>query len=256
MTSHIKIALQREAWARKGRGPLYLQLRDHIAESIQSGQLKPGNPLPSERDLAEFSGMSRITIRKAVQELVREGLIIQRQGSGTSVSPSFNRVEQSLTRLTSFSEDMALRGKTVRTQWLDRGLFTPSVNETVALGLKPHSLVARISRLRIADDRPLAIERAAMSPDYLPDPEKIGHSLYAHLDSRGFKPVRAIQRITAINLAAEDAALLEMEPGSAGLSIKRISYLGTGQVIEFTQSKYRGDAYEFVAELEIPREQK
>ncbi|MGJ8572002.1 MAG: GntR family transcriptional regulator [Hoeflea sp.] len=253
MTGHVEKTLQRETWARKGRGPLYLQLRDHIAEVIRSGQLLPGDALPSERDLAEFSGMSRITVRKAVQDLAREGLVVQRQGSGTSVSPSLNRVEQSLTRLTSFSEDMALRGKKVRSQWLDRGLFTPTVNETVALGLKPHSLVARISRLRIADDRPLAIERAAMSPDYLPDPEKIGHSLYAHLDSRGFKPVRAIQRITAINLAAEDAELLEMEPGYAGLSIERISYLDTGQVVEFTQSKYRGDAYEFVAELEIPK---
>lgn len=253
MAGQVEKMLQRETWARRGRGPLYLQLRQHIAEAIRSGQIKPGAALPSERDLAELSGMSRITVRKAVQDLARDGLVIQRQGSGTSVSPSVNRVEQSLTRLTSFSEDMALRGKQVRTQWLDRGLFTPSLNETVTLGLKPHSLVAKLSRLRIADDRPLAIERASISPDYLPDPEKVGTSLYAHLDSRGFKPVRAIQRITALNLTVEDADLLEVEPGSAGLSIERVSYLATGQIVEFTRSKYRGDAYEFVAELEIPR---
>lgn len=253
MTGHVETALQRETWARKGRGPLYLQLREHIAEAIRSGRLQPGDALPSERDLADLSGMSRITVRKAVQDLVREGLVVQRQGSGTSVSQHLNKVEQSLTRLTSFSEDMALRGKTVRTQWLERGLYTPDLNETVTLGLKPHSQVARISRLRIADDQPLAIERAAISTDHLPDPEKIGTSLYAHLDSCGFRPVRAIQRITAVNLSPGDASLLDMEPGAAGLNIERISYLAEGQVVEFTQSKYRGDAYEFIAELEIPR---
>ena len=229
-----------------------MQLRGHLENAIRAGALKPGQALPSERELAELSGISRITVRKAVQDLARSGLVVQRQGSGTSVAPSLNRVEQSLSRLTSFSEDMALRGKRVRSQWLERGLFAPSVNETVVLGLKPHGQVARISRLRLADDVPLAIERASLSTDYLPDPENVQSSLYAHLDSRGCKPVRAIQRIRAVSLDPDDAALLDVEEDAAGLSIERVSYLASGQVVEFTQSKYRGDAYEFVAELQIP----
>lgn len=251
MNSNLEAMLRPESWIRKGRGPLYVQLRDHIEQAIRSGRIAPGEALPSERDLAEISGISRITVRKAVQDLAQNGLVIQRQGSGTSVSPAIDRVKQSLTRLTSFSEDMALRGKQVRSQWLEKGQFQPSLEETMALGLKPHGKVSRISRLRFADDTPLAIERAALSPDYLPDPEKVGGSLYAHLDSLGFKPVRAIQKISAVNLGSGDAELLKVHEGAAGLSIERVSYLSTGQVVEFTRSKYRGDAYEFVAELDI-----
>ena len=252
MASDLAQMLGQESWNRKGGGPLYVQLRGHLENAIRAGALKPGQALPSERELAELSGISRITVRKAVQDLARSGLVVQRQGSGTSVAPTLNRVEQSLSRLTSFSEDMALRGKRVRSQWLERGLFAPSVNETVVLGLKPHGQVARISRLRLADDVPLAIERASLSTDYLPDPENVQSSLYAHLDSRGCKPVRAIQRIRAVSLDPDDAALLDVEEDAAGLSIERVSYLASGQVVEFTQSKYRGDAYEFVAELQIP----
>lgn len=252
MANDLAQMLGQESWNRKGGGPLYVQLRGHLENAIRAGALKPGQALPSERELAELSGISRITVRKAVQDLARSGLVVQRQGSGTSVAPSLNRVEQSLSRLTSFSEDMALRGKRVRSQWLERGLFAPSVNETVVLGLKPHGQVARISRLRLADDVPLAIERASLSTDYLPDPENVQSSLYAHLDSRGCKPVRAIQRIRAVSLDPDDAALLDVEEDAAGLSIERVSYLASGQVVEFTQSKYRGDAYEFVAELQIP----
>ena len=216
MANDLAQMLGQESWNRKGGGPLYVQLRGHLENAIRAGALKPGQALPSERELAELSGISRITVRKAVQDLARSGLVVQRQGSGTSVAPTLNRVEQSLSRLTSFSEDMALRGKRVRSQWLERGLFAPSVNETVVLGLKPHGQVARISRLRLADDVPLAIERASLSTDYLPDPENVQSSLYAHLDSRGCKPVRAIQRIRAVSLDPDDAALLDVEEDAAG----------------------------------------
>ena len=238
-------------WAKKRNGPLYTQLHDHIEAAIRSGDIKPGEPLPSEREIAEISNVSRITVRKAVRDLVRDGLVVQKQGSGTSVAPVLGRVQQSLSRLTSFSEDMARRGKEVRSQWLEKGLFSPSPRETLALGLKSNSQVARISRLRIADDVPLAIERAAISSDYLPDPQNVGRSLYSHLTKLGFKPSRAIQRISASNLGKADAALLDVPEGAAGLNIERTSYLSAGQIVEFTQSVYRGDAYDFVAELQI-----
>jgi GntR family transcriptional regulator len=103
----------------------------------------------------------------------------------------------------------------------------------------------------MANDVPLAIERAAVSTQYLPDPERIRHSLYEALAELGNKPVRAIQRISAVTMRGDDAALLEVSEGSAGLSIERISYLAQGAAIEFTRSLYRGDAYDFVAELKI-----
>ena len=251
MVEPVENILRREVWVRKRGGPLYIQLRDHIETTIRSGGINPGEPLPSEREIAEIGNVSRITVRKAVQDLVRDGLIVQKQGSGTSVAPALGRVQQSLSRLTSFSEDMARRGKQVQSIWLEKGLFAPSPRETMALGLKSDSMVSRISRLRIADDVPLAIEHASISPDYLPDPENVGQSLYVHLAKHGFKPSRAIQRISASNLSKAEAKLLAVAEGDAGLNIERISYLKSGQVVEFTQSIYRGDAYDFVAELQI-----
>ena len=232
-------------------GPLYLQLKRWIEDAIHRGAINPGDALPSERDLATKVDVSRVTVRKAVLQLVKDGVLVQRHGSGTFVAPLTQRVEQSLSQLTSFTEDMARRGMAVRAEWLDRGLYLPSPEETIILGLSSGDQVARISRLRLTGDTPLAIERASLSPRVLPDPAGIGDSLYKHLDKTGNRPIRAIQRIRAANLGEEDAQLLQVPAGSAGLNIERTSYLASGRVIEFTRSIYRGDTYDFVAELRI-----
>lgn len=235
----------------QGGGPLYLQLKRWIEAAVTSGAIGPGDALPSERDLALKVDVSRVTVRKAVQHLVRDGILVQRHGSGTFVAPATQRVEQSLSQLTSFADDMARRGMEVHSAWLDRGLYQPSPEETVALGLSPAEQVARVSRLRIAGDTPLAIERAALAADILPDPTAVGTSLYAHLDRRGNRPVRAIQRIRAESAGADDARLLNVAEGAAVLHIERTSYLASGRAIEFTRSVYRGDTYDFVAELRL-----
>ncbi len=231
--------------------PLYLQLRRSIEDAVNRGVIGPGDALPSERDIATKADISRVTVRKAVQDLVKGGVLVQRHGSGTFVAPRVERVEQSLSRLTSFTEDMARRGMAVRSEWLDRGLYAPSPEEMMVLGLASNELVARVARLRIANDTPLAIERASISASVLPDPGAIATSLYAALETTGNRPVRAVQRISAANLTGSDAQLLEVPAGSATLRIERISYLGSGKVIEFTRSIYRGDAYDFVAELRL-----
>jgi GntR family transcriptional regulator len=232
-------------------GPLYLQLKRWIDDAVRRGAIQPGDALPSERDLALKVDVSRVTVRKAVQQLVHDGVLIQRHGSGTFVAPQSQRVEQSLSQLTSFTEDMARRGLSVRAEWLDRGLYPPSPEETVILGLSSGDLVARIGRLRLTGDTPLAIERAALSAEILPHPDTVAGSLYAHLEKSGNRPVRAIQRIRAANLGAADARLLDVPAGAASLNIERISYLASGRVIEFTRSIYRGDTYDFVAELRL-----
>lgn len=240
----------REA-TRGGGAPLYLQLKRGIEDAVQAGMLAPGDALPSERDIAAGADISRVTVRKAVQDLVRGGVLVQRHGSGTFVAQRASRVEQSLSRLTSFTEDMARRGMAVRSGWLERGVFSPSPDEMMVLGLAADDMVARVCRLRIANETPLAIERASLSAALLPDPEAIEHSLYAALEKTGNKPVRAVQRISAVNLSGSDAALLQVPEGSASLKIERISYLPSGKVVEFTRSVYRGEAYDFVAELRL-----
>ena len=244
--------LNPSTWLSATGGPRYIQLKRRLENAIVKGQLPGGTPLPPEREIATMTGLSRVTVRKAVRPLVDEGLIVQRRGSGTIVAEKVVKVEQSLSRLTSFTEDMARRGMTVTSTWLARGIFMPSPEEIMSLGLSATESVARLARLRLADEIPLAIERASLSAGILPNPSEVETSLYQMLDKLGRKPVRAMQRISATNLGAEDADLLNVEEGIAGLKITRISYLATGQIVELTKSIYRGDAYDFVAELQLP----
>lgn len=236
----------------KGSGLRYLQLRQRLDSAIRAGELPEGTPLPPEREIAARTGLSRVTVRKAIAPLVDAGQIVRRRGSGAVVGAPQPKMEQSLSRLTSFTEDMALRGMSLTTRILGCGIFAPTPEEVMALGLPPTEQVARMTRLRIADDRPLAIETACLPASILPAPRAVGHSLYAHLGRLGHRPVRAVQRISATIVTADDATLLQIAPGAAGLSITRRSFLDSGRAVEHTRSLYRGDAYDFVAELQIP----
>lgn len=244
--------LQAEDWLSSAGGPRYLQLRKRIQQAIDDGVLKENEPLPSEREIAAITDLSRVTVRKAVSGLVEDQLVVQKRGSGSFIAPKIHKVEQKLSSLTSFSEDMARRGLSASSEWLRRGLYPASPEETFTLGLSTTERVARIDRLRKADGVPMAIERASLSEAVLPDPEQVDVSLYAELSRAGMRPVRAIQRISARNLAEEDADILGVPAGAAGLRIERVSYLASGRVVEFTRSVYRGDAYDFIAELQIP----
>src|SRR5919108_276352 len=113
--------------------PLYLKLKKSIEDAVRRGLIGPGDALPSERDIAARADVSRVTVRKAVQDLVKGGILVQRHGSGTFVAPRVERVEQSLSLLTSFTEDMARRGMTVRSEWLDRGVYAPSPEEMISI---------------------------------------------------------------------------------------------------------------------------
>ncbi len=184
-----------------GTGPLYLQLQRRIADAIGSGRLAPGDSLPAERDIATMTGLSRVTVRKAIQALVAAGQLVQRRGSGTFVAVRVERLEQALSLLTSFTEDMARRGKTVDSLWLSRQVDAPAPEEVMALGLGAGDRVARLERVRRSDGVPLAIERASIPASVLPDPGRVETSLYAVLETVSARPVRAVQRISAANLA-------------------------------------------------------
>lgn len=236
-------------WYRPGKGARYLQLYRHISAAISAGQLEGDAQLPTERDLSALAQVSRVTVRNAVARLVQDGLVEQRRGSGTYVRPALPKFELALSTLTSFTDYMRQRGKTSSSQILQRGLFPLSPDEQLALGLSSAERVSRIERLRSADGTPMAIERSSLPQDILPNPELVETSLYSVLREAGLAPVRAVQRITAVNLSLQESKLLNLAEGAAALRIDRTGYLPSGRPIEFTRGLYRSDLYDFVAEL-------
>jgi GntR family transcriptional regulator len=229
-----------------GSGPLYKRLEARLRHAIESGTIKADQALPSERDLAEDLAVSRITIRKALDGLVDSGLLLRRQGAGTFVT---SRVEKSFSKLTSFSEDMAARGRTARSEWIAKreGAVTP--DESMMLGLSPGTAVYRFHRIRFADDLAMALEYSTIPAFALPNVNVVRGSLYEALKAAGTRPARALQRLRAVLFDPQQAKLLGVEQGAPGLLIERRGFLEDGRAVEMTQSWYRGDAYDFVAEL-------
>jgi GntR family transcriptional regulator len=226
--------------------PLYQQLQRSLREAIEQRVLGVDDALPAERQLAEELAVSRITVRKAIEGLVEEGLLVRRQGAGNFVA---QRVEKNFAKLTSFSEDMRARGRTPHSEWLRKSEGTVTPEESLALRLSPGTPVMRFHRLRYADNAPMSLEYATIVASALPSLDAVGDSLYETLEAAGNRPVRALQRLRALLLRAEQAKLLDAHEGDAGLLVERVGFLRDGRAVEFCQSWYRGDTYDFVAEL-------
>lgn len=230
------------------RLPLYQQLQRALRQAIESHVLGPDDALPPERDLAVDFSVSRITVRKAIEGLVGEGMLVRRQGSGTFVCA---RVEKNFSKLTSFSEDMRARGRNPRSVWLRKAAGTVTPEESLTLRSSPGTPVYRFHRIRFADDAPMALEYATILASCLPSLEAVESSLYAALEQAGNRPVRALQRLRAVLFTAEQAELLQAKEKGPGLLVERLGFLQDGSAAEFTQSFYRGDIYDFVAELSL-----
>jgi GntR family transcriptional regulator len=228
--------------------PLYQQLQRALRQAIDTRVLGPDDALPPERDLADEFKVSRITVRKAIDGLVSEGLLVRRQGSGTFVCA---RVEKNFSKLTSFSEDMRARGRRPRSVWLRKSAGTVTPEEALTLRSSPGTPVYRFHRIRFADDAPMALEYATILASCLPSLDAVESSLYAALELAGNRPVRALQRLRAVLFTAEQAELLQAKEKDAGLLVERLGFLKDGRAAEFTQSFYRGDIYDFVAELSV-----
>ncbi len=226
--------------------PAYLRLRRLLRQRVENGALGPGHALPSERELAEQLSISRVTVRKAIEGLVEDGVLVQRRGAGTFVA---ERIIKPLSKMTSFTEDLRARGLDPRSVFLERAVSEVTPEEAMALNLSPGSQVVRLHRLRYAGDEPLALERSTIPHSLLKDPNSVVDSLYERLEELGCRPVRALQRLRAVNLNTAQAKQLHVTAGSAALLIERRSFLTDGRLVEFTCSWYRGDTYDFVAEL-------
>lgn len=230
--------------------PYYLQLKRVIESQVASGALQPHSRIPSERELSEQFGISRMTARRALLELTREGRIYTSVGKGTFVAEP--KIRQNLQALTSFSEEMRARGMRPAARVLRRELCPAGAEVAAGLRIPPETPVLCLERLRLADDEPMAIERAHFAFPAMGELRELAlsGSLYELLRERfGLVPAEAIQEFEARLATPPEQDLLRIGAGAAVLTLTRTTLDQTQRPFEFVQATYRADRYRFVARL-------
>jgi GntR family transcriptional regulator len=223
-------------------------VRDAILSMLD--ELGVGDALPSERRLAASLGVSRPTLRAVIDELVREGLLLRRHGSGTYVAEP--KIALPLT-MTSFSEDMSRRGMRPSSRVVSFEVQSAGAKLGQRLNLSPVEEVWVITRLRLADDETMAIEWLHAPRRFLPDLKRedlAQQSFYELLNERqGIVIARGTQTIEPTVTSQEEADLLGVPVHSPAFLFERTTEGQRGEVVEFVRSVYRGDRYRLVTEL-------
>jgi GntR family transcriptional regulator len=231
--------------------PAYLQLTEQLKQAIQTRVLRAGSALPSERELATRLGLSRMTVRKALEELVATHYIEQRHGSGTYVLGK--RLEQPVEQVQGFTDEARALGFKPGSVLLDVSKVQASSEVATALALNEGDTVLRISRLRTADDEPLALQLSHLIPDYAElsiDLLKTEGSLYQTLEAQfGVVPSGAKQAVSARLPTAHEQTILAIGEHLPILALTRTTFLQQGVPFEYVQSAYRSDRYRMLLEL-------
>ena len=233
---------------RSGPIPLYFQVAQKIESAIMDGQLPAGSRLENEVALGDRLGLSRPTVRRAIQELVDKGLLVRRRGIGTQV------VHGQVTRgveLTSLFEDLTRSGKKPSTKMLEIKEVTADTKMAEILAVAVGSPILYVKRLRLADNVPVSILENWLPADFvdLDHDAMIEHGLYQLLRSRGVNIRVAKQRIGARKSTTLESELLEIDKNSAVLTMDRTAYDNSGRAVEFGHHCYRPDLYSFEVTL-------
>lgn len=231
--------------------PIFAQVKAAIEDAIERGEFQPHRRIPSERELSIRFGVSRMTIRQALIELIGAGSVYTRTGKGTYVAE--RKIEQPLQRLTSFTQDITARGMRPSSRLIGADLLPAPIELAHALSIPAGSELVRIQRLRLADDDPLAIETSHLPHSRCPgllDHDLERQSLYALLHERyGLELASAKQTIQASAPTKDERSLLDLPSGVPVLRIHRFTATRDGAACEFVHSVYRGDRYQLNVDL-------
>jgi GntR family transcriptional regulator len=231
-------------------GLKYVRVRDYL-RSVVTHELAEGDLIPSERLLCEQFGVSRMTIRQAVDALVVEGLLVREQGRGTFVAPTKLDLE---VRLASFGEEMVRRGMVPSSRVLAAEIVAATPDVADALEILPGERVYFLYRVRLADGVPMAIEQSWVPCQLAPGLFDGGppDSIYGELRRRGLEPDWGEDTVAAAEADAQDADLLGIEPGKAALRLERRTFAGQTACV-YSRSAYRADRYVLWVPLRTPR---
>jgi len=233
--------------------PIYRRISDRLAERIRSGEWSPGRQFPSERELAEKFGASRMTVRQALRVLAEQGLIETRTGRGSFVGRK--RIEEPLSTLHGFTEQMRKNGLRTSSIVLCAGPARADAAAGSALGLGEGAAVHRLVRVRLVEGEPVALETTEIPTAVLPDLFDLAdfsrQSLYATLRGQGVTPVEAEQTLAAGLPDRATALALKIGAGTPVLNLTRRTFDGARRPIEFVRSAYRGDTFVMTVHLRL-----
>jgi GntR family transcriptional regulator len=231
--------------------PMYVWIRETLRGEITQGAIRRGERLPSEHELASRFNVSRMTVRKSIEDLIDEGLLYRRHGVGTFVA--YPHLERDHTRLTSFFD--RAKGDGIQTAVTLLILETIPARPKVAraLDIAPGDLVIRVKTLRFADEIPITVHDAHIPHKLFAsilDENLEAQHLWTLFEKCGYKVKRAIQKIEAREATKELSHLMDIKEGAPILFKERTVYADDGTPVEFTYCYNRGDAYSLTVSIE------
>jgi GntR family transcriptional regulator len=220
------------------------QIEDWLAGQIACGALAPGDRLPAEKDLAAWFGVSRMTLRHALAELARRGLVTRAVGRGGGTFVAAPKLEQDLTTLAGFSEQLRRHGMVAGARVLSARSRPAGPAAAAALGLGSDDLVYEVRRVRLGDGRPIALERSLFPAARFPGlmEFRLDGSLYELLEVKyGLRPHRAREVLEPVTAGVREAEALEVLEGAPLMQVERTAYARSGEPLEFARDLFRGD---------------
>ena len=235
--------------------PAHAQIEERLAEAIVAGELRPGDRLPPERELAERIGVSRMTLRQALDSLERRGMVVRARGRRGGTFVAEPKIERDMTNLAGFTEQLRRQGRTAGARVLSAREGPASRRTAAALGLDAGDPVFEVIRLRLSDGEPVALERSLFPARRFPG--LLGHelegSLYELLERRyGEIPFRAVERLEPVLAEHPMAETLRVKPGVPLLLVERTAYNADGVALEYARDLFRGDRTRVLVESALP----
>jgi GntR family transcriptional regulator len=234
------------------RIPLYMQIRNQFLAKIEAGDWVEGDRLPTEEALQRQYRVSRATIRQALDDIERDGIISRRRGAGTIVS--HKRIKPEIMKLTSFTEDMISRGLQPQSKTVEIDFVLPAPKVLEGFGMKVPEKLWFVRRLRLANNKPLGVHDLYIPPELTFSPRELStmQSYYELLRERhGLAPVRAAETLTAAGASKSEGAILKVPERTPLLVIWRTTYGESDRILEVVRLAYIAERYEYRAQLYV-----